>query len=54
MRNIEEVDLKKLQSASSVIRVEESEYQQLLKKHGEKNKWTDPQFRPGKESLGTI
>ena len=42
IRSIEDVDPKKLQYASRVLRVEESEYQQLLNQHSPPKKWTDP------------
>lgn len=40
--------------ADRVLRVERSDYDELMKQYTGSKQWTDPEFPPGKESLGTI
>ena len=42
IKNIEDVDLNKIKSASKVIRLEESDYKQLKFIYSGRKKWTDP------------
>ena len=46
--------IKNLPNASRVIRVEKSEYEDLMKKYTKDKQWTDETFPPGPKSLGTI
>ena len=47
-------DIKDLNSADRVLKVNRSEYDELIKKYSATNKFTDPTFPPGPKSLGTI
>ena len=50
-------DIKKINnidSAQRVIRLEKSEYEDLMKKYTGDKKWTDSSFPPGPRSLGKI
>ena len=40
--------------SGQILRVNRSDYDELIKKHNEQKKWTDPTFPPGPSSLGKI
>lgn len=46
--------VKAMNGAQRVIRVEKSEYEELIKKYTGDKKWTDSSFPPGPKSLGHI
>jgi hypothetical protein len=46
--------VKDLNNANRILKVNRSEYDELIKKYNANNKWTDPLFPYGPKSLGTI
>lgn len=47
-------DFKDWNKAGRVLKVNRSEYDELVHKYTANNKWTDPTFPPGPKSLGNI
>lgn len=47
-------DIKDWDRADRVLKVNRSEYDELIKKFNPANKFTDPTFPPGPKSLGVI
>lgn len=47
-------DFKDWNKAGRVLKVNRSEYDELVQKSTVNNKWTDPTFPPGPKSLGNI